>query len=93
MATIFRLVPSFYLPVRVDYRVRLYCIVEYLNYKNIELAKSLLEFSVGEKVCLNTSSASDNDAIKYLQIFGANCYENKINKLSFNNRIEWVDDN
>jgi hypothetical protein len=44
--------------VRLDYRGRLYCIVEYLKYQNIELAKSLLEISVGEKVYLNKNSAS-----------------------------------
>jgi len=81
------------LPVRLDYRGRLYCIVEYLNYQNIELAKSLLEFSVGEKVYLNKSSAFGNDAINYLKIFGANCYGNKLDKKSFNDRIAWVEDN
>jgi len=39
LATIFRNVPSIYLPVRIDYRGRLYCITEYLNYLGIELAK------------------------------------------------------
>jgi DNA-directed RNA polymerase len=48
LATIFREVPSFYLPVRLDYRGRLYCLTEYLNYQGVELAKSLLLFSIGE---------------------------------------------
>jgi DNA-directed RNA polymerase len=73
--------------VRLDYRGRLYCIVEYLNYQNIELAKSLLEFSVGEKVYLNKCSALGNDAINYLKIFGANNYGNKLDKKSFYDRI------
>lgn len=66
--------------MRLYYRGRLYCIVEYLNYQNIELAKSLLEFSVGEKVYLNKSSSFGNDAIKNLKLFGANCYGNKLDK-------------
>ena len=62
---IFRKVPFFYLPIRLDYRGRLYYVTEYLNYQGIELAKGLLQFSIGEKVYLN-----DDIAIKYLKIFG-----------------------
>jgi hypothetical protein len=88
LATLYSEVPSFYLPVRLDYRGRLYCIVEYLNYQNIELAKSLLEFSVGEKIYINEpNSAFVQDAINYLKIFGANCYGNKLEKKSFKDRI------
>lgn len=61
-------VSQFYIPVRIDYRGRLYCNSDYLNYQGIELAKSLLKFSTGEKVYL-----SDEVSIKYLKIFGANC--------------------
>ena len=88
LANIFKIVNQFYLPVRLDYRGRLYCITEYLNYQGIELAKGLLQFSIGEKVYL-----SDDLAIKYLKIFGANCYGNKLDKKSFNDRIAWVDKN
>lgn len=45
-------------------------------------------FSQGEKVKL-----SDETLINYLKIFGGNCFGNKINKLSFNDRINWVDNN
>jgi len=88
LATIFREVPCFYLPVRLDYRGRLYCVTEYLNYQGIELAKGLLQFSIGEKVSL-----SDDFAINYLKIFGANCFGNNLEKQSFKNRIAWVDNN
>jgi hypothetical protein len=88
LATIFSEVPCFYLPVRLDYRGRLYCVTEYLNYQGIELAKGLLQFSIGEKVCL-----SDDFAINYLKIFGANCFGNKLEKQSFKDRIAWVDNN
>jgi DNA-directed RNA polymerase len=88
LATIFREVPCFYLPIRLDYRGRLYCVTEYLNYQGIELAKGLLLFSVEEKVNL-----TDDFAINYLKIFGANCFGNKLDKKSFNERIAWVDNN
>ena len=38
-----RNVSSFYLPFRLDYRGRLYCTTEYLNYQGIDLAKGILE--------------------------------------------------
>jgi hypothetical protein len=85
LASIYRVVPSFYLPVRLDYRGRLYCMVEYLNYQGIELAKSLLEFKIGEKIYLN-----DELSINYLKIFGANCFgggADKLDKKSFNDRV------
>jgi hypothetical protein len=88
LSLIFREVPRFYIPVRLDYRGRIYCISEYLNYQSIDLAKALLLFSQGEKVKL-----SDETSINYLKIFGGNCFGNKINKLSFNDRINWVDTN
>jgi DNA-directed RNA polymerase len=76
------------MPVQLDYRGRLYCMTNYLNYQGIDLAKSLLEFSTGSKVSIN-----DLDAINYLKIFGANCYGNKLNKESFDNRIKFIDEN
>ena len=78
MATIFSAVPYFYFPVRLDYRGRMYCVTEYLNYQGIELAKGLLQFSVGEKVHLN-----DKLAISYLKIFGTNCFGNTLEKKIF----------
>ena len=50
LGNIFRDVPKFYIPIRLDYRDRLYCMSEYLNYQGIELAKALLLFSIEEKV-------------------------------------------
>lgn len=83
LATIFRDVPALFIPVRLDYRGRLYCMPEYLNYQSIDLAKGLLTFSQGESVSL-----SDSQSISYLKIFGANCYGHKLDKLSFNTRCE-----
>jgi DNA-directed RNA polymerase len=88
LASIFRVVPAFYLPVQLDYRGRLYCMVAYLNYQGTEMAKSLLLFSKGEKVDL-----ANTTAINYLKIFGANCYGHKLNKKSFVDRIAWVNEN
>ena len=88
LSVLFKDVPSFYMPVQLDYRGRLYCITEYLNYQGIDLAKSLLEFSSGEKVALN-----DENSINYLKIYGSNCYGNELNKKSFNSRVNWVNEN
>ena len=88
IANIFRNISEIYLPVRLDYRGRIYCTTEYLNYQGIELAKALLQFSEGELVYLN-----DFLSIKYLKIFGANCFGNKLDKESFNDRISWIDSN
>ena len=82
LALIFKNVPEFYIPVRIDNRGRVYCMVDYLNYQSIELAKSLLLFSKGEIIY-----KSDTEAIEYLKIFGANCFGNGIDKKSFNERV------
>jgi DNA-directed RNA polymerase len=88
LALIYKNCLEIYLPVRLDYRGRLYCIVEYLNYQGIELAKALLKFSKGEKVYLKNELS-----IKYLKIFGANCFGKILSKKSFADRIDWVDNN
>lgn len=88
LATIFKNVPHFYIPVRIDNRGRIYCMADYLNYQGIELAKSLLLFSKGDRIL-----KCDNESIHFLKIFGANCYGNGIDKKSYNSRINWVNDN
>lgn len=88
LADLFEHVPEFFIPVRLDYRGRIYCITEYLNYQGSELAKGLLLFSKGEKIL-----KTDLNAINYLKIFGANCFGNKLEKKSFIERVKWIDDN
>ena len=44
LSYIFRFTSEFYLPVRLDYRGRVYCIVDYLNYQGTELAKAYYSF-------------------------------------------------
>ena len=88
LSILFKDIPTFYMPVRLDYRGRLYCFTEYLIYQGIDLAKSLLEISSGEKVLL-----SDETSINYLKIYGSNCYGQGLNKKSFNSRLNWVNEN
>ena len=79
---------EFFLPVRLDFRGRLNCISEYLNYQSSELAKALLLFSKPEKIY-----KTDISAIHFLKSYGANCFGNKLDKKSWNERAKWVDDN
>lgn len=88
IASVFENIHEFFIPVRLDYRGRLYCMTNYFNYKSTELAKSLLMFSNGENIL-----KTDVDSFNYLKIFGANCYGNKIDKKSIKDRIQWVSDN
>jgi len=81
LAKIYKNIPSFYFPVRIDFRGRVYCEPEYLNYQSTELAKSLLLFANNEKV-----EMTDIKAINYLMIFGANAFG--LDKKSFNERIK-----
>ena len=80
-----RFLSSFFL---LDYRGRLYCEPEYLEYQGCELAKSLLILSKGNKVF-----KSDKNSINYLKILGANCYGNKLDKKSFVYIIKWIAEN
>ena len=85
IAYVYAELPEFYFIVRLDSRGRLYCITEFLNYQSTELAKSLLLFSKPILV-----RKTDYLAINYLKAFGANCFGNKLDKLSFNDKINWV---
>ena len=79
---------EFFLPVRLDFRGRLNCISEYLNYQCGELAKALLLFSKPEKIY-----KTDIPAIQFLKSYGANCFGNKLDKKSWNDRAKWIDEN
>jgi hypothetical protein len=88
LAYVYSQLHEFFLPVRIDFRGRMYCISEFLNYQSNELAKSLLIFSRGEKI-----KKTDAKAIDYLKAYGANCFGNKLDKKSWFDRCKWVDDN
>jgi len=77
LAQVFSNVPEFYLPVQVDFRGRMNCISQYLNYQSNELAKSLILFSHSEKLYKN-----DNTGIDFFKAYGANCFGNKLDKKS-----------
>jgi DNA-directed RNA polymerase len=87
LADIFVDIPEIFIPIRMDYRGRIwiYCEPEYLNYQSTDLAKSLLLFAKGDKIL-----KSDIYSINYLKIFGANCYGNKLDKKSFEDRILFI---
>jgi DNA-directed RNA polymerase len=57
IAEVYQNLPSFYIPVRMDSRGRIYCISNYLNYQSSDLAKSLLLFSKGEIICKTNKRA------------------------------------
>ena len=86
IADTYQNVDEFFIPVRADYRGRIYCNTNYLNYQGTELAKALLLFSKGEKII-----KTDTQSFNYLKIFGANCFG--LDKQSANDRIKWVDEN
>lgn len=76
---------DFYLNVNSDWRSRLYTNSFFLTYQGGDLSRSLIEFSKGEKLT--------EDGLKYLYIFGANCYSNILSKKSFNQRVSWIKNN
>lgn len=78
---------TFYMPIRMDQRTRLYAVTDYLNYQGSNLAKSLLLFNEAGSL-----RKSDHKAITYLKAYGAICFGNGIEKLSLKGREKWVDD-
>jgi DNA-directed RNA polymerase len=83
LANIYQDIEKFYIPVMLDFRGRVYCETNYLNYQGSELAKCLLLFANPAKV-----SKSNIEAINNLKIHGANLYGNGLGRKSFEKRIE-----
>lgn len=88
LAKVYSTIHEFYLPVRMDFRGRVNCISQYLNYQSTELAKALLLFSKGEKLMKN-----DNIGISFFKAYGANCFGNKLDKKSWADRCKWINEN
>lgn len=76
---------DFYLNVNCDWRGRIYTNSFFLSYQGGDLSRSLINFSEGQKLT--------SEGLKYLYIFGANCYSNILSKKSFAQRITWVKNN
>ena len=57
LALLYKNIPEFYIPVRIDNRGRVYCMFDYLHYQGIELAKSLLLLKVNQIYYSDTDSA------------------------------------
>lgn len=88
LASTYKNIPKFYFPMKLDYRGRVYIIPHYFNYQSHELAKSLLLFA--EPGILRRS---DTKAIEYYKVMASNYFGHGIDKLSFNNKLEWFKDN
>ena len=88
IADLFLNIPEFYFNNRIDGRGRLYCVTEYLNFQSTDLAKSLLLFSIPNEI-----SRFDERSLLYFKVYGGNCYGNKIDKLSIEKKVAWVDEN
>jgi len=72
-----------YFPLFVEWRGRLFTESGFLSYQKSELARSLLLF--------NTGQVLNSDGLNSLKVYTANCYGK--DKLSYNKRLKWVDDN
>lgn len=75
----------FYINTFADWRGRIYSHSYYINYQGNDLSSALLNFYDG-------STITDKGRY-YLYIYGANCYNNKLSKESFDTRVKWVKDN
>ena len=86
IVSIFKDVPKFYFPVRLDQRGRLYCDTVYFTYQGTDLAKCLINFAIPD-----TLDRNNKEAIEYFYVYGANCFG--MNKESHKSRVEWVKKN
>nr|QWO71390.1 RNA polymerase [Termitomyces sp. T123] len=77
---------TFYLPLKADFRGRLYVTSFYLNYQGSEIAKSLVYFNKGEPLT--------KKGLEKLYIYGCNLYNpSNLNKENHEERINWITKN
>lgn len=82
MASVYQNV-TFYLPVFMDFRGRIYTEVTYLSYQGHDLIRSLIIFKNEEQL--------NEVGINYLKLYIVNTY--KGNKMTYKQRCVWFDDN
>lgn len=73
---------EFFFPFQYDYRGRIYPVSTDLHPQSDDIARGLLEFSVGKPL--------GEDGLEWLMIRLANCFG--IDKCSFKDRVDWVID-
>jgi DNA-dependent RNA polymerase len=88
IAEVYSKVDKIYFPVRLDFRLRVYCDTEYFDYQKSDLAKGLISFA---KPGILTKT--DVEGIKYYKAYGANMYGHGLDKKSLNHRVKWVEEN
>ena len=76
--------PQFYFPHQLDHRGRAYPVPQLINPQSDDIGRSLLEFAEGKPL--------GERGAYWLAIHLANCYW-KGNKVSFDKRLKWVDEN
>lgn len=80
--------PAIYFPCQLDFRGRIYPVVNGLNPQGDDFCRGLLTFAEGVAI--------DNDAAKWLAIHGANCWAVKdengigLDKKTYTERYQWV---
>nr|YP_009493060.1 DNA-dependent RNA polymerase [Ganoderma tsugae]AWJ63855.1 DNA-dependent RNA polymerase [Ganoderma tsugae] len=74
---------TFYIPLRPDFRGRIYTDSYYLNYQGSDLPVAMIQFSDGESLT--------QEGLRNLYIYIANVYgEQGISKLNYDKRVEWT---
>ena len=79
----FRNEDEFFFPQQYDFRGRMYSVPVGLNNQGSDLARSLLQFSVGKPM-------TEHEQFQHYKIKGANHYG--LSNLSFLQRVKWVED-
>jgi DNA-directed RNA polymerase len=74
-----------WLPAQADYRTRTYCIPTQMGFQSSKWQRVMLRFA---------KAIPTSERGKYwLRVHAANCWEHGIEKMAFEDRVAWVDDN